>query len=193
MAAISAPLLGGFSLTLIGVVSQDPTNFRIPGIVLALFTLVTILLVGCMQIGFRARGHLYSYSDVESWFPTTQRDEQTSDDLRRQQEIDYQKWEHLHSIGRRYYNTAIIALAIGLSALLLPPDSYQGEGLSAVEYTFRYSASAVAFMAGLTEAAWWLSDNLAVRKAKKFHQTGQSFFNQNNDTGSESEKKGADG
>lgn len=188
MTAISAPLLAGFSLTLIGVVSQDPTNFQLPGVVLALFTVVIILLVGCLQIGFRARGHLYSYSDVESWFPADQRDKETSDDLRRQQEIDYHKWEKLHSIGRRYYNSAIVVLAIGLSVVLLPPDTYQGESLSAIEYILRYSASAAAFMAGLVEMAWWLSDNLAVRKANKsVRLKDQSIHKLNNDTGSTSE------
>jgi Trypsin-co-occurring domain 2 len=69
MAGIAAPLLAGFSITLIGVIASDPSHFRWPGAALALLVITSSLLIGTVQCGFRARRYLYSAADWRDWQP----------------------------------------------------------------------------------------------------------------------------
>jgi hypothetical protein len=52
---VAAPLLGGFTLTLIGLIVSGPEDFRWPGWTLLLLTLAVLLFVACVQAGFWAR------------------------------------------------------------------------------------------------------------------------------------------
>jgi hypothetical protein len=52
LSTIAAPLLGGFSITLVGVVVQASEKFRFSSIALLLLTVAAVLLLLCVQCGF---------------------------------------------------------------------------------------------------------------------------------------------
>src|SRR6476646_11116124 len=93
MSGIAAALLAGFSVTLLGVVAQAPTSFRWPGAALIGLLVTAILLIACVQVGFRARKYIYSRADFEQWCPQPVENQQEEDDLRDMQAADYAKWK----------------------------------------------------------------------------------------------------
>ena len=58
MSNTAAPLLGGFSIALIGVVAQATDHFRWPGVALLLLACASIAFIICVQTAFWARQYL---------------------------------------------------------------------------------------------------------------------------------------
>jgi hypothetical protein len=103
MSGVASPLLAGFSITLVGVVAQAPDAFRYPGVTLVLLTVTAVLMVACVQLGFRARSVIYSQADIESWWPASDRtDPITERDLRSLQRSDFEKWVNYRNVARRF-------------------------------------------------------------------------------------------
>jgi hypothetical protein len=57
MAGIAAPLLAGAAVATTGIVVQQPTSLRWPGITLLLLVISGTLLITAVQLGFLARRH----------------------------------------------------------------------------------------------------------------------------------------
>jgi len=151
MAGIAAPLLAGFSLTLVGVIAQSPTSFRWPGADLAVLVIPIALLVACVQFGFRARSYLYSAADVAAWRPDC--NVQFPDVLKRDQIDEFECWQVWEKRAGRAYNLAICVLAVGVALVVAPPANGQ-------EAAWRWLASAFAFTAGAAEALWILGGRI---------------------------------
>ena len=170
MTGVAAPLLAGFSIAVIGVVAQAPDNFRFPGLALLLLVMAAVAMVLCVQVGFRARSLIYSAADVEAWWPQSdrQKDGSTERFLRQIQVDDYTKWVTQHKWARRLYNTAIVVLALGMGAVLMPPDTYgnapYAESLTGVEQATRWIATGVAVAAAVGESFWWFLDNWRAKR-----------------------------
>lgn len=88
---VAAPLLAGFGVAAIGVVSADTDKFRWPGLVLLSLTLAALLFVTCVQFGFHARRHLYSFADIAAWWSEDELREHR-DLLREEQNADFHLW-----------------------------------------------------------------------------------------------------
>jgi hypothetical protein len=143
MAQIAAPLLAGFSLTLVGVIAASPQNFRWPGIDIMVLVVPIVLLVACIQFGVQARGYLYSAADLKAWLPDF-----PLEDLKAQQAGHFDKWKKWDYRAGRTYNLAICVLALGVALTVAP------SGGGARQDGFRWAASAIALAAGAAEAAW---------------------------------------
>jgi hypothetical protein len=175
MTSVAAPLLAGFSIAVIGVVAQAPSSFRLPGVTLTVLTVTAVLLVACIQVGFRARAVLYSKGEIDSWWPEEERkvDPRIDYSVRVNQNNDYRKWLGYHKRARQFYNLAIISLAFGISTALIPPLYYgtidHPIQLSQLESIARWVATGLAACAGLGETAWWISDNMRQRKLRRRH------------------------
>ncbi|MDH6226786.1 MULTISPECIES: hypothetical protein [Streptomyces] len=147
---VAAPLLAGFSVAAIGVVGADSDKFRWPGPALFCLTLSALLFVTCVQFGFHARRHLYSYADLTAWWTE---DELADTDRRRllrdEQRHDFDLWNRWR--GRAYvaYSGGLVVLWTGVALVLLPP----GPG-TASDTAFRWAASAVAACAAVGEVVW---------------------------------------
>jgi hypothetical protein len=109
MAGIAAPLLAGFSLTLVGVLASSPSNFRWPGADMAVLVVPVASLVACIQFGFRARSYLYSAADIDAWRPDARTHfegalkERFEDALKQDQMDDFERWRIWeHRAGRAY-------------------------------------------------------------------------------------------
>lgn len=66
---IASPLLAGFSLASVVIVSNDAANFRWPGAVILTLSIAAVTLIGAVQCAFNTRQHLWSGADVRSWWP----------------------------------------------------------------------------------------------------------------------------
>jgi hypothetical protein len=173
MTGVAAPLLGGFSLALLGVVAQSPGSFRLPGAALLTLTLTVILMVGCVQLGFRARSYLYSAADVAGWWPEP-RSAVVERALRHQQAGHFADWLVWIDRARRAYNAAVVTLAFGVALVLVPPDTPGHGPLLAIDTAARWVASALAAAGGLVELGWAVRSARAtrVRKGGRHDATG---------------------
>jgi len=150
MANVAAPLLAGFSITVIAAVAASSDKFRWPGAALLTLTLATVLLVASLQFGFTARQHLYSAADVAAWWAQEDLDQPgRSERLQREQHRDYTTWERWSSKARMAYNAGITVLAVGVALVLAPPHSAHHS-----EAVLRWIAAAAAAAGALGEIVW---------------------------------------
>lgn len=145
---VAAPLLAGFAVAAIGVVAADSDKFRWPGPVLLFLTLAALSFVMCVQFGFHARRHLYSYADVTAWW-TEEEVRDRHDLLREEQHHDFALWEGWRRRTYAAYTSGMIMLWLGVSLVLAPPAPS-----GALDTPFRWAAAAVAAAAAVVEAVW---------------------------------------
>ncbi|UOX90436.1 hypothetical protein MUY14_07375 [Amycolatopsis sp. FBCC-B4732] len=159
----AAPLLAGFSLALLGVVAQAPSSFRWPGATLTVLTVVVIILVACVQFGFRGRAVLYSKSDVQAWGPLSALGPAADERLRAHvQARDMAEWRRWHRRSRLTFNLGIVVLGVGLALLLAPPLKYSpDQALTTSEAVCRWIGSGVAILGTLLELVWIAYDEVA--------------------------------
>ena len=169
---VAAPLLAGFSLTLLGVVGQAPTSFRWPGAALTALVGVCAVLVACVQCGFRGRALLYSKSDVEAWgrlVPAMSTAEE--DQLRATiQSADMRQWRRWHRLTQVTYNAGIMLLFFALALVLAPPRSYGGGvPVPAADAAWRWAGAGLALAASVGELTWvtWEEARLRIRRIRR--------------------------
>jgi len=127
---VAAPLLGGFTLTLIGLIVSGPEDFRWAGWALLLLTLAVLLFVTCVQAGFWARrSRPESFVQLAEYYATSTG--------------SYRIWVRVASDT---YDTAIVLLFCGLGAVLAPVGQ-RDVGL-------RWVASGMCFAAAVAEVVW---------------------------------------
>lgn len=165
---VAAPLLAGFSLALLGVVAQAPASFRWPGATLTVLALVVLMLVACVQFGFRGRAVLYSKSDVDSWGRLSELGSLADQRLRATvQARDMAEWRRWHHRSRLTYNGGIVLLAISVALVLAPPPSYViGRQLTAAEAGWRWAGFGLALLGAALELWWMAHDELRERSRR---------------------------
>jgi len=172
MSSIAAPLLAGFSITLIGVIAQASEHFRWPGPALAVLVIAVALLIATVQFGFRARSYLYSAADVEAWRPDFFADKDLNNVLAKNQRDDYGNWQRWERAAGRAYDAAICVLAVGLALTVAPPVSAaSGQPVGGGEAGFRWAAFALALAAGAAELSWVTVNRFGKRIKALFRPT----------------------
>ena len=146
--AVAAPLLAGFSLTSVILVSDDAGNFRWPGAVVLALAIAAVALIGTVQCAYNARQYLWSADDVHSWWPDMEEGSERERLLRDEQAEAFHRWEAWARWTRVTYNCGILALLAGL-ALALPPQHDIG-----TQGSLRWAASGVTFAACAGEVYW---------------------------------------
>lgn len=149
MAGIAAPLLTAASITITGVVVQQPGSLRWPGITLALLVFAATLLVATVQFGFLARRHAVSPDRVRSWWPRL-RPERLEDRVRRDMVDNMLLYEWFAELARRTYTPGIIVLWAGIGSAVAPLPGHSEE-------LWRWIAASVAWLAALLEVLWLLA------------------------------------
>lgn len=166
---VAAPLLAGFSLSLLGVVGQAPTSFRWPGLTMSILSLVTLILVTCVQFGFRGRAVLYSRADVQAWGRLSGLSDLQDEELRAAiQRRDMQEWRQWHRLTQVSYNLGIVLLALGMASVMAPPGAYtSGQDLSIVESIWRWVGCALCLVGAILELAWMAHDASRARRTRR--------------------------
>jgi hypothetical protein len=121
---VATPLLGGFSLASVIVVSDDAAMFRWPGLAILALTLAAVVLIAAVQFAQVARRCYKARADL----PTSgRRRNEQSDLVPKFTEDGYdERAEALHQAQwmskwtRRLYHWGIVALLLGLALALAP-------------------------------------------------------------------------
>ena len=148
VASVAAPLLAGFSLASVIVVSDDAANFRWPGAAILALAIGAVALIGSVQCAYNARQYLWSGAEVSDWWPEMTADSALETLLRDEQAEAFHRWEIWARWARVTYNLGILALLAGLGLGLAPPH---GRGF---QENLRWAAVIVAFAACAGEALW---------------------------------------
>ncbi|MFC8247476.1 hypothetical protein [Streptomyces chartreusis] len=116
---VAAPLLAGFSVTVMGLVLRGQADFRWPGATLLLLTASAILLVASLLFGISSQKFLYSEDELKHWWTATEF-ENRKDDLSEHQQRDFVHWQWQGWRAFACYNLGIATLAAALATLLAP-------------------------------------------------------------------------
>lgn len=145
---VASPLLAGFSLTTVVLISDDAKNFRWPGAAMLALVIAAVLLIEAVQCAFNARQCIWSAGDVRLWWPDMQEDSDREQLLRSEQDQAFSKWQTWSTWTRRTYNLGIIALLAALGLALPPQHATDAQG------SLRWVASGIAFAACAGEIIW---------------------------------------
>jgi hypothetical protein len=119
LGGVAAPLFAGFAITLIALVTQTVTALRYPDVALILFAVSGVLFLQVVQLNARARGYAVTPAQLREWYPDF-------DDPQRQRVLAWEMrhhracWAYLVRRTRMRYNTAVLALLLGLMVMLVP-------------------------------------------------------------------------
>lgn len=149
----AAPLLAGFSMTIIVLVSSRAAKLTYPGATLLCVTVGVTMFVASLQCGFTARQYLYSASDVSAWMGENILKKKGNEDLLKdEQGEDFFEWKRWIAKARIFYNIGILSLSASIVTIVLPADEDTGtQGL------YRSCAAIIATFAMLVELYWMLS------------------------------------
>jgi hypothetical protein len=156
---VAAPLLAGFSVTLIGVIAQAPDMLRWPGATLLALIIAVGLLLGCVQAAFTARQKYWTRTDLLDWWVKEPPDplSRTFKDMHVR---DIGEWRRWLGRARVAYNTGLTVLLIGVALLLAPPRTSPAYPVSTTEASLRWAAVGVAMTLAAIEVVWWLAPHL---------------------------------
>ena len=166
---VAAPLLAGFSITLIGLIlgAADAHAIRLRGEALTALVLAALLLLACVQCAFWARQYTVTPSQIMEWWP----------DLGLPGDAATERHEQLRGVQWRYsvlagcwmgrarwtYHVGILALLAGLDLLLVPLD--RGASWNSGWSWLSVAVVSLGFMAELywTVAPGWDKRRLAAK------------------------------
>jgi hypothetical protein len=163
--SVASPLLAGFSLASVIVVSDDSGNFRWPGAVILALAIAAAALIAAVQCAYNARQYLWSSDDVLHWWPDMKEGSDREKLLRAEQSEGLHRWEFWARWTRITYDCGILALLAGL-AFALPPEHGIG-----TQNSLRWIASGVVFVACASEAFWIVA--VAWRRSMEARRNGQ--------------------
>lgn len=126
---VTLPLLAGFGITSVVVVSDDDGSFRWPGLTILVLTVAALILLGAVQCAYHAR--LYLSKD----------------------DPDYDKASFWVSWTRALYDIGLLALLAGLGLVVAPLHDTGGEA------GFRWTAACVALCACVVQFVWKLRES----------------------------------
>lgn len=149
MTGIAAPLLAGAAVAIIGVVVQQPSSLRWPGVTLLLLVLAASSLVAAVQFGFLARRHTATPDQVAAWWPALTQQARARR-VRRDLEDDAPLFAWWADFARWAYGLGIVVLWIGLGVAITPDAGNE-------QPTWRWLATAVAWVVALLEVAWFVA------------------------------------
>jgi hypothetical protein len=170
VSAVAAPLLAGFSITLVGVVAQASPNFALPGAAMLTLSAAAIFFVVSVQCGYWARQYLASPADLIAW------DLSSSDAQKIEQARNSRVYESWQSRAGRSYEIAIVLLTVGLGITLVPLGTD-----STADYVVRWVAVGVVGFAFVFEIYWIAGPEIidripGLRKVKPLATANLNWF-----------------
>jgi hypothetical protein len=140
---VAAPLLAGFSFTLVGLIVPKAEAVRWPGVALCLLIGAGIGFVGAVQCGFWARQWIVGPQQLGEWHPEYGPERHVA--IQRLHLQGFSIWAARFS---RVYRLSILLLLAGVAVLLVP---------SGVIGVSRWVAIAIAIAGCLAETLWLLA------------------------------------
>lgn len=149
---VAAPLLGGFGLTLIGLILQEPDRLGLPDQTLFLLAGAVVAFIMVVQCGFWARQYAVTVDQAAAWW---------WDEVTRRPQVEWEVVAHLALYrrwadrARRTYAVAILLLMLGLAIALVPPGATFLRG----PINMWRTAAIVVVLAGFGLECLWLCAN----------------------------------
>lgn len=144
MGTIAAPLLASVSIALVAVVLSGTAAFWHVNAVLLLLVLAAVALIATVECSFMARQYVVTPSELEDWWPDSDQAGRRKM-LRREQRYYLSRFRFWTVRARFAYNTGILALSLGVVALLIPKGHISDGRLAVI---------ALAGLAFLAELVW---------------------------------------
>ena len=126
---VTLPLLAGFSVASVVIVSDDPAKFRWPGATILALIFAALVLIVAVQCAYHA--HVYLST----------------------KDPDDEKGQFWARLTRRFYDAGLFTLLVGLALVVASP--YHATGTQA---DLRWAAFGLACFACLCEVVWVLRD-----------------------------------
>jgi hypothetical protein len=149
MGTIAAPLLASVSIALIALVLTSTASYRWPNVVLLLLAVSAAGFVASVEFAFMARQYAITPDELEGWWPDHDQPERRAM-LRQEQRFHVERFENWADRARWAYSTAILALSLGVTSLLLPPETTSLKHVP----TSRVLVLAVALATFIAEFVW---------------------------------------
>jgi len=145
---IAAPLLAGFSFTLVALVLTSPSRVRWPDATLVPLTMAGLLLITAVQCAFWARRWDVTPTEILSWWPDFDGLPETiREQVFREQHTHSERQVRWARATRVAYDGGILSLLAGMTVLLVPPVR---ESI----LSFRGLAVLLALVGFVAELAW---------------------------------------
>jgi len=125
---VTLPLLAGFSITSVVVVSDGAENFRWPGPTILVLAFAALALIAAVQCAYHA--HLYL----------------SKKDPDRKKGLDWAWWT------RWFYDIGLLAVIAGLALVVVPRND------TGIQAGFRWAAFGVACAVWIAEVVWKLRE-----------------------------------
>ncbi len=156
--SVGAPLLAGFTVTLMGIVIGYGSDMGAPGLALVVLSAAAVVLIAAVQFSFAARSYAVDPREIAAWYPDY------NDDAVRQNLVDDQAYHAKQEQvwGRRFrraYNFGILLLLAGVAVVLIPPGGDDGN-------VGRWFAVAIMFSGAVAEI-YWIVDGWAGALSKE--------------------------
>jgi hypothetical protein len=148
MGTVAAPVLAGFSLSLIALTISVEDSIRWPSLALLLLVCATVAMLISVQTTFWARRYAVTPADMIAWWPDYGDDPMRRELLRREQSNSSAAEQRWSKRASAFYNGGLLVLLVGIGVMLIPPGT-----LCAIN-GFRVAAVVIVMLAALGEAAW---------------------------------------
>ncbi|MGH3680831.1 MAG: hypothetical protein ACRDT2_11370 [Natronosporangium sp.] len=127
----AAPLLAGFSITLMVLVIELAATLRWPDLALVLLGAAVVMFLQVVQLNARARGYAVTPAQVREWYPDFDHPDRQAIVVR---ELRHHRacWVYLVRRTRLRYNLGILALLCAIAAVLVPRGDVGGWRLAAI-------------------------------------------------------------
>lgn len=166
--AFAAPILAGFSVTMISIIlpslgdKTKPAFTRLPELTLLLLVLAALCLIAAVQAAVVARSWDVSPASYREWWPnefSAEVDAAPSARVINSQRQAFEKNLLWSKVTRLAYNIGVIALLAGVTVALVPPTDISPA---------RWLVIGVAGMGALAEATWTVITSPVVHRARSW-------------------------
>lgn len=120
--SVSSPLLAGFSLTAVVILSTSSPTPRYVGVAIALFVVAAVLLMIAVDLGIRVVQNTGSPEERLAWRPEARRSRSELEMERRLQRLDHANSRIFSARARAAHNLGVAAFLAGTLATLVPEN-----------------------------------------------------------------------
>jgi hypothetical protein len=118
--SVSAPVLAGFAMTLVGLVASDRAAYAASDLILLLAVGATGSLVFSLQVGVWAQQYAAAPADYLGWYPLAKANDLALEEVRRRQLNDSRHWSWYLGRAAALYRLGLVCVLGAVALVALP-------------------------------------------------------------------------